>query len=186
MLLSLQRVQYHLLQQNTDRLCCSNKNLEKLKMKHSRKKWRKLKQKAQLPEDSYVAFLAEDWRYCLVTGSSISSDKNCIILGYISWTGNLFLAKMNNFNEFCYIKFVCYFSWRLNNSTDLSVSSMRAVVLIRIAFMWVDDFSWWWSLYGFSFNKTATMLLLNMDDHYKKLHKFRKDDHILQDYNITG
>lgn len=125
------------------------------------------------------------WGLKILSCNRLFHFRLCIILGYISWTGNLFLAKMNNFNEFCYIKFVCYFSWRLNNSTDLSVSSMRAVVLIRIPFMWVDDFSWWWSLYGFSFNKTATMLLLNMDDHYKKLHKFRKDDHILQDYNIT-
>ena len=51
---------------------------------------------------AHVAFLAEDSRYCLRTGTSISSNKNRIILGYISLTGKLFLPKkINNFNEFC-------------------------------------------------------------------------------------
>ena len=38
------------------------------------------------------------------------------------------------------VSFVCCFSWRFNNSAELSASSMRALVLIRIAFKWEDDF----------------------------------------------
>ena len=117
-----------------------------------------------------------------------------LLLGYISLTGKLFLPKkINNFNEFCYIKLiVCCFSWRLNNSAELSASSMQALVLKRTAFKWVNDFSWRWNLlFRLSFNKTLyeTMLFFlnqsGMRDHYKKLHKFCKDIHILQDYNRT-
>ena len=55
---------------------------------------------------------------------------------------------------------------------------MGAQVLIRIAFKWVTDFPWRWSLLSIS---------SALWDHaqYKKLCKFYKDSHILQYYNRT-
>ena len=47
---------------------------------------------------------------------------------------------MDNFNEFCYIKFVVFIG---DSLTLLNLeSSMGAQVLIRIAFKWVADFPW--------------------------------------------